>query len=1061
MKICLTCNCCYEDAENACEQPEHETLVASRLGTRVIGGKYRLDRLLKQGGVSYVFAGTHISLDRPVAIKILKPDLISQQTELQRWKREARIMARLKHSNIALTYDYDLTANGETYIVMELVEGQNLADYLKTNITPPVITTVKIMRQVADAISVAHRQGIVHRDLKPTNIMLTNDENGELLAKLIDFGIAKIIKQVIITEARLTPPDSIIGTHYYVSPEECQGKALDERADIYSFGVVLYRMLAGRPPFVAEFPAIIFAHINQQPESLIKLRPDLPLSLAELVMQCLHKDPTTRPQNIAEVARRLSEVERSIEPPEQKASPSAEAPLIDIIGFDNTHDEQATEEETLVQSRSPTSKSATNRGRPTSKRAPTKIGTKKAVKKKATSKARFKAMVSSKIRIYDLAKELKLESKRLIEELRREGIDVSVPSNTISKEMAEKIRNKYFPKKESSKPSRVVKVLIPSQPSPAHNIAATPPPQPARKITPPPTPTVRPAPRQVTRPLTRSKDEMLSQYLKAAKLFVDTSSLMHHAATEVFLGEVQQALTQSNSRLAVPVRVLQELKNHQSNKGSGSDALERQRSAGKGMKILSKLEAAGVCEFYGNDTDQFPDALFISLFSRLRTLHDICLITQDVSMMVDVLELQSSYSVYGIKQISVWEINNQGTLQKVDLATARARLENQRKRHNDPKTSTINTSSARPRAESQPQFRFKNVSHLYERSTEVLSTRIEITEGSILHTLTHGPHPIRLDKKLDKGGEGYVFSTSQLGLVAKIYHPQNLTKATCDKLRLMVSKPLPRLPETAGICWPLDILVDIDGRPRGFLMPEARGRLLGTCVLNRNELERIFPYWDKTHLVTLCINLLQKIQFLHSANIIIGDLNQWNIFVEDENNVFLIDTDSYQVEGYPCPVGSPHFTAPELQGVRLTERLRSYEHEAFAIATMLFMILHVGKQPYAQLGSDDIRENIRLMQFPYKLGTRKTEKAPEGPWKIIWNNLPYRVKEAFYETFHFDFRSKTRRSLNDWLRLLKDYKYELDNKFHSNELFPTKYKRVSQYAIDRFGVGGNDNEPRW
>ncbi|MGB8507836.1 MAG: translation initiation factor IF-2 N-terminal domain-containing protein [Pyrinomonadaceae bacterium] len=1049
MKICLTCNHCYEDIEESCGQRGHEALVTSRLGTRMIGAKYRLDRLLKQGGVSYVFAGTHVDLDRPVAVKILKPDLISQQTELHRLKREARIMARLKHSNIAVTYDYDLAPNGETYIVMELVDGQNLADYLKT-ITPPVITTVKIMRQVADAISVAHRQGIVHRDLKPANIMLTNDESGELLAKLIDFGIAKIIKQVIVAEARLTPPNSIIGTYYYVSPEECEGKTLDERADIYSLGVVLYRMLAGRPPFVADFPAIIVAHIHQQPELLTKLRPDLPAQLAQLVMQCLQKDPATRPQSIADVAQRLSEIESLIEPRPQTKQHLDEANLIDIIGFNNINDDstQATEEVTLVQSRFPTSKAANHNRRSISKRVQSKTGEKKAGKKKVKAKARVKAMVSNKVRIYDLAKELKLESKRLIEEVRREGVDVSVPSNTISKELAEKIRNKYFPKKEAVKPSRIVKVAVAPRPSPARNIVA-PPPQSARSVVVPRAATIKPVARTI-RPLTRSADEMLSQYLKTAKLFVDTSSLMHPAATEAFHGEVQQALAQSNSRLAVPIRVLQEMKNHQSNKSVASEALERQKLAGKGMRILSKLEAVGLCEFYGNETDQFPDALFISLFSRLRTLHDICLITQDVSMMVDVLELQSSHSVYGIKQITIWEINNEGTLQKVDLATARMRYEKQRERYNNNK------------AEAQPRFYFKSVSHLYERSTEILPTRIEITEGSTLHTLTHGPHAITLEKELDKGGEGHVFATSQLGLVAKIYHTQNLTKAACDKLKLMVSKPLPKLPETIGICWPLDILVDADGRPRGFLMPEARGRLLGTCVFNRNELERNFPDWDKTHLVTLCINILRRIQFLHNANIIIGDLNQWNIFVEDEDNVFLIDTDSYQVEGYPCPVGSPHFTAPELQGVRLPETLRSYEHEAFAIAAMLFMILHVGKQPYAQLGSDDIRENIRLMQFPYKLGSRKTEKAPEGPWKIIWNNLPYRVKEAFYETFHFDFRSKRRRSLADWLFLLRRYKYALDNDFLSKELFPTKYKRVTQHARDVFGVGINeDNTPRW
>jgi serine/threonine protein kinase len=1056
MKICLTCNSCYEDIVASCEHREHQALIASRIGTRMIGTKYRLDRLLKRGGVSNVFAGIHIDLDRPVAIKILKPDLISQQTELQRLKREARIMARLSHPNVAVTYDLGLNPGGETYIVMELVDGQNLADYLKINITPPVITTIKIIRQVASAISVAHREGIVHRDLKPANIMLTNDENGELLAKLIDFGIAKIIKQGVVSEATLTPPDSIIGTHYYVSPEECQGKILDERADIYSLGVVMYRMLAGRPPFVADFPAIIFAHMHQLPEQLSKIRPDLPALLTELVMQCLHKDPITRPQDITNVALRLSELQRSIEPSTVGTKNSGEANLIDIIGFANTEAEpvQTTDEKTQEQSRSPEIKSET--GRAVNEGLRIESGEPNVGNKKVTTKARAKAMVSSKVRIYDLAKELKVDTRRLIEEIRCEGVDVSVPSNSISKELADKVRNKYFPKKATGKRLRIT-VPIPTS---TRTIPAVSPSQPPRKPLVSHAVAAIPMRRPALSP-TRSRYEMLGQYLRTAKLFVDTSSLMHPSANAAFHGEVQQALAESNSRLAVPIRVLQEMKNHQIQKGGGSEVRERQKLAGKGMKILSKLEAAGLCEFYGNETDQFPDALFISLFSRLRTLHDICLITQDVSMMVDVLELQYSYSVYGIKQIAVWEINNKGSLQKVDLATARVRLENQRKRFNDPKSVTSPSPSA-SRAETQPQFHFKPVSHLYERSTEVLPTRIEITQGSTLNTLAHGPHAIKLERKLDKGGEGNVFATSQLGLVAKIYHSANLTKATCDKLKLMVSKPLPRSSDTAGICWPLDILVDTDGRPRGFLMPEARGRLLGTCVLNRNELERTFPFWDKTNLVTLCINVLQKIQFLHSANIIIGDLNQWNIFVEDENNVFLIDTDSYQVEGYPCPVGSPHFTAPELQGVRLTERLRSYEHEAFAIATMLFMVLHVGKQPYAQLGSDDIRENIRLMQFPYKLGSRKTEKAPEGPWKIIWNNLPYRIKEAFYETFHFDFRSKTRRSLGDWLGLLRDYKFELDSNFHSKKLFPTTNKRVSEYAKERFGVGGdNDKEPRW
>jgi serine/threonine protein kinase len=177
--------------------------------------------------------------------------------------------------------------------------------------------------------------------------------------------------------------------------------------------------------------------------------------------------------------------------------------------------------------------------------------------------------------------------------------------------------------------------------------------------------------------------------------------------------------------------------------------------------------------------------------------------------------------------------------------------------------------------------------------------------------------------------------------------------------------------------------------------------------------------------------------FLHSFNIIVGDINPLNILVSEEsNNVWLVDTDSFQIQGFPCPVGTVNFTAPEIQGVNYSSFLRTKEHEIFAVATMLFMILHPGKPPYAQQGGGDPAENIRNGNFPYQFCKDITGNTPEGPWKIIWGNLPYKIKKAFGNTF----KNNRRIELSDWKKLLEFYKSEIENGNYSNELFPTSFK---------------------
>lgn len=250
-------------------------------------GEFRLLRRLGGGGMAEVWLAEQTSLRRQVAVKVMRPDIQSDETCRRRFEHEALAAAGLNHPNIVQVYGIGET-DGIRYIAQEYVQGMNMRDYIAKKGPPPVHIAVHIMKQVAAALQAAGEQGIVHRDVKPENILLTRKG----VAKVADFGLAQLTQ---LGDMRLTQAGMTMGTPLYMSPEQVQGKKVDQRSDLYSLGVTFYHLLAGRPPFRGESAfAVAYHQVHSEPPPLSATRSDLPAALCELVHRMLAKNPEQR-----------------------------------------------------------------------------------------------------------------------------------------------------------------------------------------------------------------------------------------------------------------------------------------------------------------------------------------------------------------------------------------------------------------------------------------------------------------------------------------------------------------------------------------------------------------------------------------------------------------------------------------------------------------------------------------------------------------------------------------------------------------------------------------------
>lgn len=316
-------------------------------------------------------------------------------------------------------------------------------------------------------------------------------------------------------------------------------------------------------------------------------------------------------------------------------------------------------------------------------------------------------------------------------------------------------------------------------------------------------------------------------------------------------------------------------------------------------------------------------------------------------------------------------------------------------------------------------------------------------EGDIVYT--EGNVELKIMDEIGHGGEGHVYFTNS-PFLAKIYKSENIT----NRIKGKIEKMLQRRIECDGICYPVAALYNSQKEFVGYLMPLAKGKELQKCVFMPKLLSKNFPKWKKRDLVELTITILEKIKYLHDRNIIIGDINPNNILVVSSKEVYIVDTDSFQIEDFPCPVGTVNFTAPEIQKQHFGGFLRSKGNENFAVATLLFMLMLPGKPPYAQQGGEDPVSNIIKMDFSYPFGGESNKKAPDGPWRYMWSHLPYYVKEVFYKTFRAgeEFSSADKRpSVDKWIDIFSRYLSDLDsgnmakNDSMSEELFPVRTKK--------------------
>jgi eukaryotic-like serine/threonine-protein kinase len=292
MKVCQPCKLKYPNDSTACFLcgGPLAALQDALIGT-TIAGRYLIEEAIGEGGMATVYAARHRLVDRPCAVKVMNPSLAKNEVIRERFRREAKAAQKLAHPNIIEIFDQGETSEGSLYLVMEILQGQTLADLLERQGSVPLDRTLSIAIQIARALARAHDLEVIHRDLKPENIFLAEGVDDFDRVKLLDFGIARSMQ-----DTRLTGAGEVFGTPQYMAPERITSIDAGPGADLYALGVILYEMLCGTLPFdAADVTSYFIKHLKEMPPAPRKRDPSIPEPIDKLIMELLAKDPKDRP----------------------------------------------------------------------------------------------------------------------------------------------------------------------------------------------------------------------------------------------------------------------------------------------------------------------------------------------------------------------------------------------------------------------------------------------------------------------------------------------------------------------------------------------------------------------------------------------------------------------------------------------------------------------------------------------------------------------------------------------------------------------------------------------
>lgn len=286
--------------------PLHEEEQSPLMPGQILVGKYRVERQIGRGGMGIVFAATHLQLEHLVAIKVLRRDLLEDDKALGRLLSEARAAAKIRSEHVARVLDVGTLESGSPFIVMEYLDGEDLADLLDRQGALEVTQAVQFLLQSCEALAEVHAAEMVHRDLKPGNLFVAKLPDGSSSLKIVDFGISKHIGGSARSQA-VTTSAQVLGSPYYMPPEQMRAEPVDERSDIWSLGAILFEMLTARPPFLGEtLPEVYAAVLSRSAPSIESLRSGIPAGLDDIVQRCLDKDPGQRFCDVADLAEALA-----------------------------------------------------------------------------------------------------------------------------------------------------------------------------------------------------------------------------------------------------------------------------------------------------------------------------------------------------------------------------------------------------------------------------------------------------------------------------------------------------------------------------------------------------------------------------------------------------------------------------------------------------------------------------------------------------------------------------------------------------------------------------------